>query len=92
MHTALHGTATHVLSYASLCVLQAITMGMMLAAEPAEADIMERRPRRPGKRLLGKLVLWRCAFVSGLIVVLVLGVYGEFPVRRNPGMPVTLTG
>lgn len=53
-------------------------MGMMLAAEPAEPDIMERRPRRPGKRLLGKLILWRCAFVSGLIVILVLGVYGEF--------------
>jgi hypothetical protein len=33
-------------------------MGMMLAAEPAEDDIMQRPPRRPGKRLLGKLVLW----------------------------------
>lgn len=56
---------------------QAITMGMMLAAEPAEPDIMNRPPRRPGKRLLGKLILWRCAFVSGLLVILVLGVYGE---------------
>lgn len=26
--------------------------GMMLANEPAEVDIMERPPRRPGKRLL----------------------------------------
>lgn len=38
---------------------------------------MQRRPRRPGKRLLGKLILWRCAFVSGLLVILVLGMYGE---------------
>lgn len=49
---------------------------MCPAAEPAEPDIMERPPRRPGKRLLGKLILWRCAFVSGLLVILVLGMYG----------------
>lgn len=53
----------------------AVTMGMMLAAEPAEADIMSRPPRRPGKRLLGKLILWRCCFVSILLVVCVLGMY-----------------
>lgn len=57
-------------------MVTAITMGMMLAAEPAENDIMDRPPRRPGKRLLGKLILWRCAFVSGLLVILVLGMYG----------------
>lgn len=34
---------------------------------------MNLPPRRPGKRLLGKLVLWRCFYVSTLIVILVLG-------------------
>jgi magnesium-transporting ATPase (P-type) len=29
-------------------LVTAITMGMMLAAEPAEPDIMNRPPRRPG--------------------------------------------
>lgn len=56
-------------------MVTAITMGMMLAAEPAEPDIMQRPPRRPGKRLLGKLIMWRCFFVSVLIVILVLGMY-----------------
>eukprot|EP00878_Enallax_costatus_P016801 GHUV01017632.1.p1 GENE.GHUV01017632.1~~GHUV01017632.1.p1 ORF type:complete len:499 (+),score=115.77 GHUV01017632.1:381-1877(+) len=56
-------------------MVTAITMGMMLAAEPAEPDIMQRPPRRPGKRLLGKLIMWRCLFVSILIVILVLGCY-----------------
>ncbi|WIA15444.1 hypothetical protein OEZ85_002091 [Tetradesmus obliquus] len=56
-------------------MVTAVTMGMMLAAEPAEADIMSRPPRRPGKRLLGKLILWRCCFVSILLVVCVLGMY-----------------
>ncbi|KAI8475580.1 MAG: calcium transporting ATPase [Monoraphidium minutum] len=56
-------------------LITAVTMGMMLAAEPAEADIMSRPPRRPGKRLLGKLILWRCCFVSVLLVICVLGMY-----------------
>ncbi|WIA10648.1 hypothetical protein OEZ85_010828 [Tetradesmus obliquus] len=56
-------------------MVTAVTMGMALAAEPAEPNIMQRPPRRPGKRLLGKLILWRCCFVSVLIVVLVLGMY-----------------
>lgn len=72
--------------------LQAITMGMMLAAEPAEPDIMERPPRRPGKRLLGKLILWRCAFVSGLLVILVLGMYGEWVLWAGPGAGAMLAG
>lgn len=57
-------------------MVTAITMGMALAAEPSEEGIMSRPPRRPGKRLLGKLVLWRCFFASSIIVVLVLGCYG----------------
>lgn len=48
-------------------LVTAVTMGMMLAAEPAEPGVMAKPPRRPGKRLLGKLVLWRCLFVSTLI-------------------------
>jgi hypothetical protein len=48
-------------------------LGMALAAEPAEPDVMERPPRPANKRLIGKLVLWRMAFVSHIIVALVLG-------------------
>ncbi len=50
-------------------------MGMMLAAEPAEPGVMNRPPRRPGKRLLGKLVIWRCLFVCAVLVVLVLSMF-----------------
>jgi magnesium-transporting ATPase (P-type) len=56
-------------------MVTACTMGMMLAAEPAEPGVMCRPPRRPGKRLLGKLVLWRCFFVCTLLVVLVLSMF-----------------
>ena len=126
-------------------LVTAITMGMALAAEPAEPDAMSKPPRRcgcvcvlfcvcvcvracvarelrglekngsarqracgqmrecaltplhtraphkqtkrPGKRLLGKLVMWRCAFVSGLIVILVLGMYGW---GLSTGLPLSL--
>ncbi|WIA38354.1 hypothetical protein OEZ86_001687 [Tetradesmus obliquus] len=54
-------------------LVTAVTMGIMLAAEPAEPTVMDRPPRRPGKRLLGKLILWRCIFVTHLLVILVLG-------------------
>ncbi len=56
-------------------LITAVTMGLMLAVEPAEPSVMDRPPRRPGKRLAGKLVLWRSAFVSGLLVVLVLSMF-----------------
>lgn len=68
-------TAVLLLQVLYVNMVTAVTMGMMLAAEPAEADIMNRPPRRPGKRLLGKLILWRCMFVSGLLVICVLGLY-----------------
>ena len=56
-------------------LVTAVTMGMMLAAEPAEPGVMNKPPRRLGKRLLGKLVLWRCFFVCTLLVCIVLGCY-----------------
>lgn len=51
------------------------TLGLALAAEPAEPTLMDQPPRRPNKRLMGKLLLWRMFFVCHLVVVLVLGVF-----------------
>eukprot|EP00775_Hariotina_reticulata_P004052 gene4052-4299_t len=56
-------------------LVTAVTMGIMLAAEPPEPKVMDKPPRRPGKRLLGKLILWRCMFVTHLLVILVLGAF-----------------
>jgi hypothetical protein len=52
-------------------LITAVTLGMMLAAEPVEATVMDRPPRRPGKRLLGKIVLWRIFFVCTLMVIII---------------------
>eukprot|EP00882_Tetradesmus_deserticola_P034020 GHRQ01038911.1.p2 GENE.GHRQ01038911.1~~GHRQ01038911.1.p2 ORF type:complete len:150 (+),score=79.55 GHRQ01038911.1:202-651(+) len=56
-------------------LVTSITLGLALAAEPAEPSVMQRPPRRPNKRLVGKLLLWRCFFVCHLVVVLVLGMF-----------------
>ncbi|KAG1666905.1 hypothetical protein FOA52_005965 [Chlamydomonas sp. UWO 241] len=56
-------------------MVTACTMGMSLALEPAEPGVMDKPPRRVGKRLLGKLVMWRCLFVCALVVILVLSMY-----------------
>jgi hypothetical protein len=74
--------ACRMLSCCMLAVCAYRLPATLATAEPAEADIMQRPPRRPGKRLLGKLILWRCAFVSGLLVILVLGMYGKCLCRR----------
>lgn len=51
------------------------TLGLALAAEPPEPTVMDQPPRRPNKRLIGKMLLWRMFFVCHLVVVLVLGVF-----------------
>lgn len=56
-------------------LITAVTLGLMMAAEPPEKNIMNRPPRKPRKRLFGKKVVWRCLFVSTQIVLAVIGVY-----------------
>eukprot|EP00775_Hariotina_reticulata_P003424 gene3424-3696_t len=56
-------------------LVTSVTLGLALAAEPAEPTVMTRPPRRAGKRLVGKLLLWRVLFVCHLVVVLVLGMF-----------------
>lgn len=53
-------------------MVTAVTMGLMLAVELPEPNIMERPPRRVGKSLVGKMFLWRCFFVASVLVIFVL--------------------
>jgi len=58
----------------------AVTLGLALAFEPAEADIMKRQPRDPAAPLLDGFLLWRVIFVSALLLV---GVFGYSPGYSN---------
>ncbi|MCE9662570.1 HAD-IC family P-type ATPase [Halomonas sp. M5N1S17] len=53
----------------------AVTLGLALAFEKAEPDIMQRQPRDPSAALLDLFLLWRVVFVS---VLLLIGVFGMF--------------
>ena len=64
-------------------MITSVTMGLMLAMEPCEDTIMSRPPRRKGKRLFGKLVMWNCLWVSALLVTCVIGTFA-WHLRVNP--------
>ena len=47
----------------------AVTLGLALAFEPPELNVMQRPPRNPREPLLPPFFLWRIAFVSVLIMM-----------------------
>lgn len=53
----------------------AVTLGLALAFEKSEDDIMRREPRDPSAALLDLFLLWRVVFVS---ILLLIGVFGMF--------------
>jgi magnesium-transporting ATPase (P-type) len=52
-----------------------VTLGMALAFEPAERDVMKRPPRPPEEPILSGHLLWRIVFVSAIIGSLVLWLF-----------------
>jgi magnesium-transporting ATPase (P-type) len=50
-------------------------LGLALAFEPAEPDVMRRPPRRRDEPLLGRFLLWRVVLVSVLFAGASLGVF-----------------
>ncbi len=69
---ALPMTATQILW---VNLILSATLGLVLAFEPAEPDVMRRQPRRPDAPLLSPFLLWRVLVVSVLLAVLSLSVF-----------------
>jgi magnesium-transporting ATPase (P-type) len=67
-----------------------ITLGLVLAFEPAEPGVMQRRPRSPQAPLLSPFMLWRVVFVS---VLFTLGVFAimAWADRRGLGTELART-
>lgn len=51
------------------------TLGLALAFEPPEADVMGRQPRPPGESLLSRYFAWRVALVSVLMAAGALSLF-----------------
>lgn len=54
-------------------LLVSTTVGIALGFEKPEPDVMDRPPRKPGKRLLSSYVLFRSIYVTVLNVIVTLG-------------------
>jgi cation-transporting ATPase F len=61
-------------------------LGIVLALEVKEADIMKRRPRDPRAPLLTPVLLWRIALVGTLILI---GAFGLFELELSSGAMLT---
>jgi cation-transporting P-type ATPase F len=72
-------------------MITAVTLGVVLALETAEPGVMGRPPRRAGKPIVGKLILWRCLYVGTLLIVAMLGnMQWELDRAGAPGSPHSL--
>ena len=56
-------------------LILAATLGLVLAFEPSEPGVMDRRPRRAGAGLLTPFMLWRICFVSLMFMAISLAVF-----------------
>ena len=56
-------------------MVTAVTLGLSLAFEPPEGNIMKRPPRSPQEPLLNQFLSWRIVFISSLVVMGTLGLF-----------------
>ena len=56
-------------------MVTAVTLGLSLAFEPPEEDVMRRLPRSPQEPLLNQFLMWRIVFISSLMVMGTLGLF-----------------
>jgi magnesium-transporting ATPase (P-type) len=66
-------------------MVSAVTLGLALAFEPPEPDVMRRPPRGEGERLMNGLMLWRVCLV---MLLLVAGAFGLFLWSQARGEPL----
>jgi magnesium-transporting ATPase (P-type) len=64
-------------------MITAVTLALVLAFEPPEADVMKRPPRDPKANLLSGYFLWRIGLVSA---VMCAGTFGIFLWLRSQGV------
>jgi magnesium-transporting ATPase (P-type) len=56
-------------------MVTAVTLGLSLAFEPPEGDVMRRPPRSPDEPLLTQFLSWRIVFISAIMVMGTLGLF-----------------
>lgn len=64
----------------------ALCLGMTLAMEPKEKDLMKRKPRDPDLPIITRDLLLRIVFVG---VLLAIGVFSLFHLEKNNGLSIS---
>ncbi len=67
-----------------------VGLGLVLAFEPAEPDIMQRPPRASDAPILSPFLLWRVVFVSVLFAIGALGIF-TWAMARGLGIDTART-
>jgi magnesium-transporting ATPase (P-type) len=71
-------------------MVTAVTLGLALAFEPPEPDVMRRPPRPPDQPLLSGLLVWRIVLVSLLFVAGTFGIF-FWAIERELGIETART-
>ena len=66
-------------------MITVVALGLTLAFEPTEPNVMARPARSPNQMLLSGRLLWRTLFVSGLMVA---GAFGIYAWAVGRGLPI----
>ncbi|MGB3221829.1 MAG: cation-transporting P-type ATPase [Desulforhopalus sp.] len=56
-------------------MITSVTLGLSLAFEPPEGNVMRRPPRSPSEPLLNQFLSWRIIFISAIMVIGTLGLF-----------------
>ena len=80
-------TATQILW---INLITSVTLGLVLAFEPAEPGVMHRPPRPAATPLLSRYLVWRVFLVSGLFAIGALAMF-FFALARGLGVEVART-
>ncbi len=63
-------------------MITAAVLGMTIALEPKETDLMQRKPRNPAAAILDGTLIWRIVLVS---IFILLGAFGLFEYELGQG-------
>ncbi|MEL6964002.1 MAG: cation-transporting P-type ATPase [Pseudomonadota bacterium] len=63
-------------------MVTAVTLGLALAFEPSESDVMRRPPRATSEPILSRFLMWRTVFVSTLFMI---AIFTQFALATMQG-------
>ena len=71
-------------------MITAVTLALALAFEPAEPGVMQRPPRRPAQPLITRVLAFRIAYVSLLMIAVTFAMF-EWELARGSSLEVART-